>query len=1604
MAFQAGSAFVSVRPDLTNFHRDIAAELKGLDPDALKAGQSIGQNLGRGIKTGLGDPLAGPLEESTRRQQSSAPRQGDQVAGAFARGFQDRLRAAFSSLPKAKIDADASPAERRIAELRAQMEALSKKTVGVDVDAGAALAELASIKAELASIGRNATVDVRADTAAASSELAAVQEQVNRLDGRTARVNVEAGGSGLLALGITAGIGAALPAAGALGAGAGILGGSLASAGAGFGGLAAVAVPAITQIKQALQAQQQAQNSATQSGAQAQQQALALAGAQQQLAAAVRNEAYVHQQALAQVQSAEQQLAQAQVSAADAQRALDQARIAARQHIQDLGNSVIDAGLAIQKDQLNVEAARVALMQYTAANEAAYKSKVQQAQAELQAAEAAQKALAPGASDVEKAAAAQRLTAAQQAVAVARQQQAAYELQRKEAQLAYTEAIQQLKEQQLAYQRLRQEQQLASKQGVEGSDQVRAAREALNRANLQVANSERALADARANVARQDQQAADQVASARRAVTAATLQGQAANTKLAQSLAKLSPAELALEKQWKSFTATYKEWAKSLEPDVLPVLADGMKLVSSQLALANPLIRASSAAMRILESDAQNALAGPFWSSFIADVSVTAPDAILGLGRIAGHTFEGIAGVVRAFLPYTNDLLTSIDHVATRFDQWGQSLNSSSGFNGFITAVRQDAPVVAHDLAAIGDAALQIGKAVYPLGQLEIQVIGPLANGIAALAEHAPGLVQLAVGFYAVSKANQALQITSMIAGFRGLGVAEGVAGAGALGAGTKLRALGITMSGVAAETATTKDALIGLGKGGLLIGGIAAAAYGVNQLGDAMNGTVQSSDKLSTSLVQLGQTGKWSGALLDEFKGSALQGKTSLNQFTDGAKALADPTLWNYIAHGISAFTANTAGLLTGTKSEVTQLHDKFISLDDALNQLAQGGNSVKAAQAFGVLSDKLKTAGLNTDQINKLFPTYTGWVQSAIGKNQSLTETLQAQNQTLSQNAHDFAESQNEIIGFQQQLAYATGLIGTNGKAFWGNTAAALANRQALIQAAGTVQTYADDLVRNNQVTDQNITRLKNQRDQLIVLAEKFGLSHDAAKAYVDQLLKIPVRATTSVTVGATGTFKMSDATQNILKLLQNGNFGGLIPPPPTLPHAGGGLLYGHGGPRSDTLLTPTSPGEFIVNAPATSKYLPWLMAWNDEGNKGSQYKGRGYAGGGLVGRSIGASAMRPGYAGGGFVSDSYRSSYSYKQDAAGTTFHRAARANAQQVESMVSFALSHAIWESAAIVNAIQRLASAGTGDGAKAVAFARAQLGKPYVWGATGPDSFDCSGLTWRAWQAAGREIGRTTYEQINAGRAGSRTQALPGDLHLPEAGHVMMFANPRAGGSNEMIHAPHTGTVVQYAPFRGGGWVRLIASPGGSTVGGTSQGAGAAQAFASAHLGEFGWGQDQMPPLISLWNRESNWRWNATNPSSGAYGIPQSLPADKMASAGADWRTNAYTQVRWGLGYIQDRYGSPQQAMRHETNVGWYDQGGWLPPGVSTVVNATGRPEPVLNDSQWKSLNAATQGGDGTHYHAHFDGLTAATIQSQVRTGIQAEQVLAAQRDRTGRRK
>lgn len=100
-------------------------------------------------------------------------------------------------------------------------------------------------------------------------------------------------------------------------------------------------------------------------------------------------------------------------------------------------------------------------------------------------------------------------------------------------------------------------------------------------------------------------------------------------------------------------------------------------------------------------------------------------------------------------------------------------------------------------------------------------------------------------------------------------------------------------------------------------------------------------------------------------------------------------------------------------------------------------------------------------------------------------------------------------------------------------------------------------------------------------------------------------------------------------------------------------------------------------------------------------------------------------------------------------------------------------------------------------AEAIAFAEAQIGKPYGWATEGPNTFDCSGLVQASCKAGGVSVGRTTYEQILEGTPVTRDQLLPGDLVFPDADHVQLYV-----GNNQVIEAPHSGAFVRQVAVYG----------------------------------------------------------------------------------------------------------------------------------------------------------------------------------------------------------
>jgi uncharacterized protein YabE (DUF348 family) len=171
---------------------------------------------------------------------------------------------------------------------------------------------------------------------------------------------------------------------------------------------------------------------------------------------------------------------------------------------------------------------------------------------------------------------------------------------------------------------------------------------------------------------------------------------------------------------------------------------------------------------------------------------------------------------------------------------------------------------------------------------------------------------------------------------------------------------------------------------------------------------------------------------------------------------------------------------------------------------------------------------------------------------------------------------------------------------------------------------------------------------------------------------------------------------------------------------------------------------------------------------------------------------------------------------------------------------------------------------------------------------------------------------TVKQQDPTNYVGTDTVARTGQDGASKVTYQLIYVDGKYAGRAVLRLVPLTAPVSQIN--------KVGSKPAPDFV--SSAAPGSAQQIAAGMIASRGWGSDQFSCLVSLWNKESGWRTDAANPS-GAYGIPQALPGDKMATVGSDWQTNAATQITWGLNYISGVYGTPCAAWAHSQATNWY---------------------------------------------------------------------------------
>ncbi|MEU7243418.1 hypothetical protein [Streptomyces sparsogenes] len=1472
-----------------------------------------------------------------------------EVDGALGRQIREAVAQAQAALPEINVTADTDPARAEVQNLRAQLATLSDVRIGIDMDAATALAKIAEIQARLDALDtRRVDIDVRADTVAASAQLAALRAEVAALNKRQ-RIDIDTSSASgaVLNLGIQIAALAAIPAGPVLAAGFGALVTMLTAATAGVGAFALAAVPAIKGVTDVLQLQKQAQQEASRAtddsakkAVQAQQRALQMASAQQALTAAHRNAARSIAQANRQVEDAERAVAQA------SQRAADQRRQSA-QAVERAERSLVDAKRGVQRAEQSLADAQVN----------ATRAQQDLTQARVDAARALRDLddrLADG--QLSQREATLRVQEAQQELQAVMADPRATDLQRQRAQLALDQARQAAKEQKQDYEDLQKEAAKQRKAGVDGSDAVKNATVRLHDAQRNVKDQTQAVADAQQNVRDQIQavadaqrdaaraqrdaaqavvdaqrgvadatanaadaqvKAAEQIATAERGVDSARLSSidttEKATTKqdeFRRKLAELTPAQRDLYDSIagpKGLKKAFKEWQTSLQPDVLPIFTRAVDGLKDSLPGLTPFVEGAARAIDTLMDKASQELKSPFWEGFKKDLAENIEPAIVGFGVAFGNILKGMAGVVDAFLPHMDGIADRSDRITERFARWGTSLKGSPDFEKFLAYVKDTAPGLGEFLGDLLGAMVDVAQAASPLSQIMFAVLSPLLDGISWLAQNAPEVIQVLWGMYFATKAISL-----------GLLLISGIA--------TVYEAAMAVMSLATIGWTATLEAtgIVPIIQGimlviGLLVLAVMLAWNHFEWFRDAVKGAWEG--------IKTAVSFAWYNVLSPIF--TAIWG---------ALKWVGDKAVWLWQ----NCFQPTFHFITEAGKILVTALATLIIA------------PIYLAIQGLGLLVMWLWTDGFKPTLHSiggafkflweKVISPVCGWIGD------KATWLYEKAIRPAFRSSKAVVDDLGDKVSWLWREAIKPVFNWIGEKASWLYDKAIKPPFELVKKAVGKVA-EAFEKAKDDIETAWNLVS---------------GIVMKPVKIVVDVVYNHGILPVWNAVAGVVGAKKLDPVKMDVKKF------------------ATGGIMPGYT-PGRDNQLIAVGGGEAIMRPEWTRAVGPdYVHSMNAAARIGGISGVQRLIGGGM-----------PAFADGGIVGW-----IKHRVKDVGTFFKNGwdavtnpgkifDAAKDWAIDKMKGLADNR--WVRAVVKMPIAMLKSLkdkvlgwfsanGDADGRMkaALSWAKSQAGKPYQWGGAGNPSWDCSGFMsgiqkviegkdprgrlWSTFDFRGKSAPKGWVKDLVApfmvgitNRGKGHTAGTLAGVNVESRGGDGVVVGKRARGARD----PFFDAVYGFRPSI-------------SPVGGTKT-QGAAQAAARQMLGEFGFSQKQWPALRKLWERESEWRWNATNPLSGAYGIPQALPGTKMRSAGADWMTNSGTQIRWGLGYIKDRYGSPNNAWAkwNARHPHWYDDGGYLPPGLSLVANGTGKPEPVFTSGQWDTLRA-TAGNRGGTPEIHAD--------------------------------
>ncbi len=694
-AEQARAEAARIRQDLAELRRQSPLDIT-IDANARAAHRvlaDLDQRLGN----------IGQDRSSAARVGAAGARNGGIYGNTFTRGVEAALR----DLPTPRLSLTRLPTvDREINALHRDLDALSRRRIGVDIDAAAALAEMRRLEAEAQRLGRlSPDIHVRSNLLAVQTQLALTQRQLSQL-GRSGsiRLNVDRsplaglqtallGSTSRIQLLITAAqtIGPVIvPAAAAAAAAIGGIGAAAVAAVAGLGvGVLAISgvVGAVQSLSQARAEQAKTQTTLTRQDSQ-------MASGADQVRSAIASLANTRAQAASQARQAAQSIADSERGLADAQRDylrvqqdINRAREEAADALEDLDSAIKSNATSIKQANLDLADAEAALARV--------------------------------------------------------RDQPANSRARQEAQIAYERARQNLDDLTVREGRLAEEKQRANRAGIEGSQQVVAAQERIQDAQRRVQDAERAVAEARTAAAEQARQSAFSIAQAQQAViaaqrSAATAAVSAASTaggamdELRAKMDALSPAG----QRFARFIADLQPELLTLRRNAeqaLPGLQRGIEEILPNLPKLNDFVRRMGLGLGQLGTDLGTTLNSDRVRPFFAYLDATAVPTVDSLARSFGRVGIGLGNLVVAFGPAQRQIVGGFDDMSTSFERFTAGLGSNNRFQQFLDYAITRGPIVMRTIGDIGGAIIHILEASAPAGDAVLGILSGIAHALEAI-------------------------------------------------------------------------------------------------------------------------------------------------------------------------------------------------------------------------------------------------------------------------------------------------------------------------------------------------------------------------------------------------------------------------------------------------------------------------------------------------------------------------------------------------------------------------------------------------------------------------------------------------------------------------------------------------------------------------------------------------------------------------------------------------------------------------------------------------------------------------------------------------------